>query len=352
MEQRKTIMEKITDRVIYGNDTSWNMDIERFDWGPGVGLYGIWKAWQATGKEEYLRFLEKWINRHLKEAYVQKTVNSTAPLLTVLTMWEQEGNEAWLRVCEEIAAFLLEKAPRTKDGGLEHTVTEAGAGFSQQMWADTLFMVCVFMARLGRVTGDLRYIAFSRRQLADHLRVLRDEETGLYFHAWDCAGQNHMSGVRWGRANAWILYSTALILSAIEGTEQEWRQFAQSAAAMRAVQREHGAFGTILNDPSSYDEISATAGIAAGMALGRSCGVLGREYDLSIEKALQAVSAAVGENGEVGGVSGGTPVMPSAEAYRTIRIQPTLYGQGLAAAALAEAGRGKTENAPQSSAVR
>ena len=25
MEQRKTIMEKITDRVIYGNDTSWNM---------------------------------------------------------------------------------------------------------------------------------------------------------------------------------------------------------------------------------------------------------------------------------------------------------------------------------------
>ncbi|MNJ02729.1 hypothetical protein D3C73_1627860 [compost metagenome] len=29
------------------------------------------------------------------------------------------------------------------------------------------------------------------------------------------------------------------------------------------------------------------------------------------------------------GVSGGTPVMPTADAYNTIEVYPTLYGQGL-----------------------
>lgn len=337
MEQNLRLIEKITDRMVYGGDTSWNMDIERFDWVPGVGLYGIWKAWQATKQEKYLDFLKAWAARHLQDAYVQKTVNSTAPLLTVLAVWQETGDPALFQVCADIAAYILEEAPRTREGGLEHTVTEDVEGFTEQMWADTLFMVCIFIARLGKVTGEQRYINFARQQLAVHVRMLRDEETGLYFHGWNCARGDHMSAVRWGRANAWILYSMAEILTAIGGTADEWQQFVDSAAAVRAVQRDNGAFGTILNDVSAYDELSATAGIVAGMAVGRRQGALDATYDAAIEKALAAVRSAVDENGEVAGVSGGTPVMPDAEAYKTIRIQPTLYGQGLAAAALAEA---------------
>ena len=89
MNENLRLIEKITDRVIYGGGTSWNMDIQRFDWVPGVGLYGIWKAWEATRQEKYLNFLKAWCERHLKEAYAQKTVNSTAPLLTVLAVWQE-----------------------------------------------------------------------------------------------------------------------------------------------------------------------------------------------------------------------------------------------------------------------
>lgn len=340
MEQNSNFIEKIADRMIFGGDTVWGMNIQRFDWVPGVGLYGIWKAWEVTRQEKYLNFLKDWSAEHLQEAYAQKTVNSTAPLLTVLMVWQETGDPALFQVCADIAAYILEEAPRTRDGGLEHTVTEDVEGFAEQMWADTLFMVCVFMARMGKAAGNERYTDFARQQLAVHLRALRDRETGLYYHGWNCTGRNHMSGIRWGRANAWILYSMAEILSVTEGTTgDQWNRFAESAAAIRGYQRENGAFGTILDDPAAYDEISATAGIVAGMAVGRRRNVLDASYDPVIEKGLCAVRNAVRENGEVGGVSGGTPVMADADAYKAVPIYPTLYGQGLAAAALAEARR-------------
>jgi len=37
----------------------------------------------------------------------------------------------------------------------------------------------------------------------------------------------------------------------------------------------------------------------------------------------------ISTSGEVLGVSGGTPVMPKLEDYKTIQRYPSLYGQGL-----------------------
>ena len=38
------MIRKIADRVVNGNDTNWAMNINSFDWVPGVGLYGIFGA--------------------------------------------------------------------------------------------------------------------------------------------------------------------------------------------------------------------------------------------------------------------------------------------------------------------
>ena len=58
MEQNSNFIEKIADRMIFGGDTVWGMNIQGFDWVPGVGLYGIWKAWEVTRQEKYLNFLK------------------------------------------------------------------------------------------------------------------------------------------------------------------------------------------------------------------------------------------------------------------------------------------------------
>ena len=48
--------------------------------------------------------------------------------------------------------------------------------------------------------------------------------------------------------------------------------------------------------------------------------------DLTLKQLLDSID----ENGNVGGVSGGTPVLPTEEAYNAFEIRPTQYGQGLA----------------------
>lgn len=333
---KKELIEKVTDYIIHCTTEDWAMDIEHFDWVPGVGLYGIFCAWKALGRQEYFTFLERWIERHLPEAYEQKTVNSTAPMLTVIEMYRENRNEAYLKVCEDIAAFIMEEAPLTREGGLEHTVTENVPGFQEQIWADTLFMVCIFLAKLGKETGNAAYTEFALKQLEIHHRVLRDEKSGLYFHGWNCAAASHMSAVHWGRANAWIIFSTAVILETAGKLEEKKEWICAHAEALKKCQRENGAFGTILDDSSSYDETSATAGIAAGLCRARKAGILEAEFDLVIQKALHFIGSQIDQDGAVGGVSTGTPVMPDADAYKAIPCCPTLYGQGLAAIALAE----------------
>jgi unsaturated rhamnogalacturonyl hydrolase len=59
------------------------------------------------------------------------------------------------------------------------------------------------------------------------------------------------------------------------------------------------------------------------------CGLLENTSKDAAYRALDAILLKVLPSGEATGVSGGTPVMPSIEAYNEIPCYPTLYGQGL-----------------------
>ncbi len=335
-ENQKKI-RKIADRMLIPQ-SEWEMNIEHFDWVPGVGLYGLYRAYEATGEEKYLKFLEEWTKRHLQEAYIQKTVNSTAPLLSILCLYEKKKDPILLKVCEEIAEDILRNAPRTVDGGLEHTVTEPVEGFSDQVWADTLFMVCIFLAKLSSVTGKECYSAFAKEQLQIHLRLLKGTN-GLYYHGYNGARKDHMSSIHWGRANGWILYSTAQILTYLPDPEEKERireQMEDFVKALKMVQEENGGFHTILDDRTSYLETSATALIGAGLWQLLSQKKIGEEYREMARLAVEYVRGTIEEDGLVQGVSTGTPVMPDREGYKGISLRPTLYGQGAAILALAE----------------
>ena len=95
---------------------------------------------------------------------------------------------------------------------------------------------------------------------------------------------------------------------------------------------EDGLWRTILNDPDSYEEISASAGIAAAM-LSRANPLHSKYLNRSIKGPLANVS----DNGRVLNVSGGTAVMNDAEGYKNIsREWIQGWGQGLALAFFAK----------------
>ena len=100
----------------------------------------------------------------------------------------------------------------------------------------------------------------------------------------------------------------------------------EQLAALKVYQTENGLWRTVVDDPESYEEISASAGIAAAMLTRGN--PLHSKY---INKAIKGLLANVSEDGKVMNVSGGTAVMRDKEGYRGI---PKAYiqgwGQGLA----------------------
>jgi unsaturated rhamnogalacturonyl hydrolase len=100
---------------------------------------------------------------------------------------------------------------------------------------------------------------------------------------------------------------------------------------LKTLQHEDGLWGTVLDYPAAYGEVSATAGIAAAMVIQGN--PLHAKY---VQKALDGVLQNVTDRGRVLNVSGGTAVMKDIEGYLGIdKKWAQGWGQGLTLALLA-----------------
>lgn len=109
------------------------------------------------------------------------------------------------------------------------------------------------------------------------------------------------------------------------------------ACALTKLQHESGLWHTVLDDPTSYVESSATAAFGYGMLKGVRCGYLDAVYKESGIRALNAVLSQIDDKGIVHQVSYGTPVGGDAQFYKDIPISPMTYGQSMALLILIEA---------------
>ncbi|WP_217592818.1 glycoside hydrolase family 105 protein [Cohnella sp. GbtcB17] len=329
--------------------TDWAMNADRWDWNAGVGVIAAAEFAEKTGDEVILREIEAWVQRNIGQSEAILVINSIAPFAVFPLLHRLTGRSFYADKAGEVARWLIDEAPRTKNGAFEHTVTEK-ASFSEQIWADTIFMAVLFLARTARMKGDGRIALEALRQVRLHLEALQDEETGLLFHGWDCEAGNWMSGARWNRANAWIAVGVPMIVAETEALcgddallADVKRRYARLAEALVGRQGADGLWPTVLDRPGFYAETSGSAGIACGLYKAARMGLVPEALSAHADRAVPAVLAAIGPDGAVGGVSGGTPVLASVEAYGEVPIFPTLYGQGLTLLLLAEVSAGAGE---------
>ena len=101
--------------------------------------------------------------------------------------------------------------------------------------------------------------------------------------------------------------------------------------ALKQFQDPSGMWHTLVDDPTSYVETSATSGFAYGILKGINEGLIGEEYEETARKALPAVLSKIDENGVVNQVSYGTAMgRESKQFYKEIAIKPMPYGQAMA----------------------
>lgn len=323
---------RITDAMNLILERTKRMDMS-WDWPCGVAYYGLAEAYEVTKNESYLNFLKERVDELMELGLPVLTVNTCAMGHCLITLYEATGEEKYMDVIRLKTRYLTEEALRFGDNVLQHTVS-ADNDFPEQCWADTLFMAAFFLLRVGVMTGDEAMIKDALNQYYWHIQYLQDEETGLWYHGYNNITKDHMSGFYWGRANCWAAYTMSkvgLILPQCYLYPQYLEivgSINEQLSALKGLQTENGLWRTILNDEESYEEVSASAGIAAAMALKRN--PLHIKY---VERSIEGILSHVAADGRVTDVSGGTAVMKDREGYRNISkkwIQG--WGQGMALA--------------------
>ena len=183
------------EKVLYEDDEQFlegmktkslaNDDIRKYqywEWTQGVGLYGVWKLYQETKNPRYLEILTSYYERQMAVGLPAKNVNTTTPLLAMSFVAEELGKEDYLEICREWADWICSDFPRTREDGLQHitsdTVNEG------ELWDDTLFMTVLFLANMGRIMGEQRYLEEAEYQFLIHVKYLADKKTGLWYHGW------------------------------------------------------------------------------------------------------------------------------------------------------------------------
>jgi len=319
-------VEKTIDKIV---KRTMKMDMQ-WDWPCGVAYYGIAKAYETTKKEEYLQLLKKRVDELMELGVPNHNVNTCAMGHVLLTLYVETGDKKYKELIFEMLEYLTKHALRFGDNVLQHTVSD-NDDFPEQCWADTLFMAALFMLRASVIFDDEALKKDALSQWYWHITYLQNEKTGLWYHGYSHSSKTHLSGFYWGRANAWAAYT----MSQVKPNVHEWYLYPEAVevwgsldeqlVGLKGYMTENGLIRTIIDDEESYEEISASAGIAAAMVA-----VNNPLYIKYVNTALVGILNNVDEFGKVCNVSGGTAVMKDRDGYMNITkkwIQG--WGQGL-----------------------
>lgn len=312
-----------------------------WEWTHGIGLYGLLRYHQATHHAETLAIIERWFQDRFAHGTPTKNVNTMAAFLTLAHLHERQPDSRWVPYLDTWAEWVMHDMPRTAEGGLQHIVFNSEN--PQQLWDDTLMMCVLPLAKIGQVLGRPHYIEEAKRQFLLHVQYLSDRETGLWFHGWTFDGRHNFARARWARGNCWITMVIPEFLELLDLPpgdalrEHLVTVLRTQAAALAPLQDDSGLWHTLLDDPGSYLEASATAGFAFGLLKGMRRRYLGREHLPVALKALDGVIRHIDAEGELRQVSFGTAMGHDLQFYRDIPLTSMPYGQAMAIMALTEA---------------
>lgn len=318
------------------SDKAW----KDWNWAQGVALYGLYKYGKTTKSELAYAEIQKWYDELLQQDIEDKNINFMAPILTLAFVYEENHDESLIKHLRVWGKWAMEELPKTNFHGFQHTVfTTANRG---QLWDDTLMMAVLALAKIGILLNEPLYIAEAERQFLVHTTFLMDRKTKLWFHGWSFEGNHNFGEALWARGNCWITIAIPELFDILgEKISLATKLFLtdvleNQVKALLVYQEDDGPWHTLIDDTSSYIEISGTLGFAYGILRACQLGIL--DTKVYQEAGIRAVLGSLPyiQNGKVANVSAGTGVGNDLDFYKKIALTDMPYGPAIAILALTE----------------
>jgi len=317
----------------------FSLQFDEWDWEIGVGLYGLYRHAAAIEDHELIGALCDWYDWQIGRGLPPRQVNSTAPMLALSCLIDHVDRPDWNALVQDWADWLCNGLTRTEENGFQHVTKERMN--KGELWDDTLFMTCLFLARAGVRFQREDWVQEAVYQFHLHIRYLSDPVTGLWYHGWTFEGRHNFARAFWARGNSWATIAIPELLGILPDIGPADRQFLKrvlqsQVATLQRVQCEDGFFRTLLDDETAQIESSATAGIAYGISRAIGLGVLDATYQQVADRAFAAVLTCIDDDGIVTHCSDGTPMGHTLQFYKDIPDIPAPYGQALTMLMLVE----------------
>ena len=221
-----------------------------------------------------------------------------------LRAFEKTGDEFFWRGVEKMLDYLLNKAPRTRDGIICHTDISFFEGYSEyQLWVDGLYMVPPFLAVMGELDEAVR-------QIHGYKKHLYDDAAKLFFHIKDVENDRFIRKLHWATGNGWALMGLAhVIREAAESGRQDICEeliplLTETLDGMLKYVIEDGRFRDILDDEESFVDGTSSMMMAATVYRGIAEGYLPEKYLQYADRAFQTVTDTIDDYGIIRQVSG------------------------------------------------
>lgn len=182
----------------------------RFHYHQGVFLFGMYQTYLLSGDERYFAYIKAWVDSLISPygdllSFNPGQLDDLQPGILLFPLYKRTGDVRYKTVLDTIA-YYIETFPRNPEGGFWHK-----AWYRNQMWLDGLYMAGPFAAQYAREFDKPAFFDEDVFQATLMAEKLRDERTGLWYHAWDYNRQlpwaNPETGRSpefWGRAIGWV----------------------------------------------------------------------------------------------------------------------------------------------------
>ena len=121
------------------------------------------------------------------------------------------------------------------------------------------------LAKIGVLLHRPAYVEEAKRQFLLHIKYLTDNRTGLWYHGWTFLERHNFAEALWGRGNSWVTIAIPEFLSLLQLHANDHMRvilcsaLEQQVLALKKHQNENELRHTLIDDPSSYLEVSASA---------------------------------------------------------------------------------------------
>ena len=275
------------------------LSLQRATWEQGVAMQAMLETGEdqlviLMAKDAVLRQSQDGRLAMLGEEFALS--DACCPGEAVLWAAKKTGDQTLMNGFDKLVDYVLNKAPRTKDGIIYHFTN------IPQVWSDIMYMLPPFLAAAGKYDEAVKQIDGARG-------FLWNPDKNLLSHMWDCEKQVFVRKDCWGVGNGWSAAGITRVIRALPDSMQTEKK--KMIGYVKDIidgclvhMREDGLFHNIVDDPHSFVETNLAQMLAYSIYRGIRGRWIDERYTEKADRMRLAVHSKVDDLGLVQGVCG------------------------------------------------